>query len=82
MWAACLEGRELFRALAAGCRCEARRQSFRGMCGMRWKPNVQEEREAAPDTRFEPATGAPAGEDPSWHKRGILSLWPPIVPPS
>lgn len=84
MWASCLEGRVLLRALATACRGDVRARSFGGICALRWKPEQEEEEEAmaTPAAGLQPPAAAPAEEDPSWHKRGMLSLWPPIVPPS
>lgn len=80
MWAACLENRVLLRAITTACRGHSTLYPFHGIC--RRARELEEERRSAGAERAPLAVGAPSDEDePSWVKRGLISFWPPIVPP-
>lgn len=82
MWAACLENHALLRAFTTACRGHSQSHTQRGMCRAFGRMP-----EAPPSADLDSPNvvnvGAElAGEDePSWVKRGFISLWPPIVPP-
>ena len=81
MWATCIENRAFLRAFRTACRGHSTHHAFRGVCrGFR-----RMEQEFAPGGGETASPGAAAAgaeeEEPSWIKRGMLSLWPPIVPP-
>ena len=77
MWSCCLEHRAFLRAFTTGCRGQSTTHTFRGICrGFRRMDEGTPEAGAG-----DSVSAAPEEVEPSWVKRGMISLWPPIVPP-
>lgn len=76
MWAACLESRVLLRALSTACRG---RPNFRSLHECCRRARLQEDE--VPLESREPVAAGGQEDEPSWVKRGLISLWPPIIPP-